>query len=97
MRVNTFTDMPDFTNAACAGTDPESFFPDSGESLVVVKKVCAGCPERLPCLKYGLENLVDGVWGGVARRPREQMRAKLGITAHPVKLLRLPGDFPVVS
>lgn len=62
-------------SAACAGMDPERFFPDSGNDAEV-KRVCMSCPVRAECLDYALSLpfQVWGIWAGVTERPRRAMR-----------------------
>jgi len=70
--------------AACAGANPETFFPASGEGDVTAKAMCAGCPVRPDCLEYSLRTGPHwGVWGGLndtervalaRRRKRERQR-----------------------
>jgi WhiB family redox-sensing transcriptional regulator len=61
-------------NAPCASADPEAFFPAHGESAHPARRVCAGCPLQLPCLRYALqENIRDGVWGGLTPKQRRKL------------------------
>jgi WhiB family redox-sensing transcriptional regulator len=71
--------------AACAGVDPDLFFPDRGASLAGdvdehvdvadARRVCAGCPVRVECLEYALEaGEKFGVWGGTSEKERRAMR-----------------------
>lgn len=60
--------------AACAGTDPDTFHPNKGGtsgSIAYALKVCHRCPVRLSCLKYaldlrarGIDDLRGSIWGG---------------------------------
>lgn len=65
--------------AACAGTDPEAFFPEKGGSTREAKRVCAGCPVRVECLEYALATGQRfGVWGGMSERElRRERRRRL--------------------
>ena len=46
----TFTEPPDWhQHAACAGMDPDLFFPGQGVSLTYARQVCAGCPVKTEC------------------------------------------------
>ena len=59
----------------CAETDPEAFFPEKGGSTREAKRVCAGCPVRLQCLEYALDNDERfGIWGGLSERERRRLR-----------------------
>ncbi len=62
-------------DALCAETDPEAFFPEKGGSTREAKRVCAGCPVRLQCLEYALDNDERfGIWGGLSERERRRLR-----------------------
>lgn len=57
----------------CAQTDPELFFPESGESTKLARSVCAACDVREQCLEYAIKNdEKDGIWGGL--NPTERKR-----------------------
>lgn len=70
---------------ACLGEDPELFFP-LGESKAFAdqireaKQVCAGCPVREQCLKFGMAQS-DGIFGGLTADERRAMRAAAKRTA----------------
>lgn len=94
--VQTFTEAltrrPDWhTQAACRGAGPDLFFPDtrqSDEAVDTVRSYCNGCPVRLECLEAGLSQSDRddfGVWGGVGRKERRDMRrrAKRGPNGDP--------------
>lgn len=50
---------------ACAGLDPEQFFPEDDATLALARKVCAGCPLQDVCRSLGLSRGESGVWGGL--------------------------------
>lgn len=73
---------------SCASVDPELFFPQEEEiypgkivstyiDMAAAKKICAGCPLRLECLDYGLQNSEIGIWGGLTESQREAFRRKV--------------------
>ncbi len=63
------------TDALCAQTDPESFFPEKGGSTREAKKICASCDVRGECLEYALANDERfGIWGGLSERERRKLR-----------------------
>jgi len=72
--------------AACAGANPETFFPASGERDATAKAMCASCLVRTECLEYSLRTGPHwGVWGGLneaergtlaRRRKRERQRSR---------------------
>lgn len=49
---------------ACAGGDPEQFFPSDDATLAAAVAVCGGCPLKQTCLGLGLSRAESGVWGG---------------------------------
>ena len=76
--------------ALCAETDPEAFFPEKGGSTREAKRVCVGCPVRMQCLEYALDNDERfGIWGGLSER--ERRRVKLSRRSEPLSALA-PGS-----
>ncbi|WP_442814277.1 WhiB family transcriptional regulator [Streptomyces sp. NBC_01198] len=67
-------------DAACAGKDPEVFFPvsESGAGLRQIaeaKHICARCPVAEACLDWALRTRQpDGVWGGMSTGERHAVR-----------------------
>ena len=60
--------------ALCAEADPDEWFPEKGGSSRKAKAICAGCPSRLPCLEYALENNEGyGIWGGLSEQERHRL------------------------
>lgn len=49
---------------ACAGRDPEQFFPTDEATLADAVAVCGTCVLRDTCLDLGLSRAESGVWGG---------------------------------
>jgi WhiB family redox-sensing transcriptional regulator len=63
------------TDALCAQTDPEAFFPEKGGSTRDAKRICTGCTVRGECLEYALQNDERfGIWGGLSERERRKLR-----------------------
>lgn len=68
--------------AACAGEEPDLFFPvgSTGPALAQIKaakQVCARCPVRAECLAFALDTRqVFGVWGGLSEDERDQLRRR---------------------
>lgn len=64
---------PALSGPACAGEDPDLFFPPDGERagdrllrVARAKAVCAGCPVRGRCLELAAGRGERwGIWGGV--------------------------------
>lgn len=57
----TAPDMP----WACAGADPDQFFPEDDATLALARDLCARCPLRDVCRQLGLARGESGVWGGL--------------------------------
>ncbi|UOQ91144.1 WhiB family transcriptional regulator [Agromyces endophyticus] len=65
------------SDALCAQTDPEAFFPEKGGSTRDAKKICTGCEVRAECLEYALGNDERfGIWGGLSERERRKLRKR---------------------
>ena len=63
------------TDALCAQTDPEAFFPEKGGSTREAKAVCQRCDVRDQCLRVALANDERfGIWGGLSERERRRLR-----------------------
>lgn len=59
---------------ACAGIDPEVFYPDRGDSKTAkqARELCGRCPVRQPCLDWAVETRQRwGVWGGTTPEERK--------------------------
>lgn len=66
------------SDALCAQTDPEAFFPEKGGSTREAKKVCTGCEVRSECLEYALANDERfGIWGGLSERERRKLKRRV--------------------
>jgi len=67
------------SDALCAQTDPEAFFPEKGGSTREAKRICDGCEVRGECLDYALANDERfGIWGGLSERERRKLRRNVG-------------------
>lgn len=66
---------PWMSEALCAETAPEMFFPEKGASLAAAKRLCAACDVRERCLEYALaNNLQDGIYAGLSPKERAKLR-----------------------
>jgi WhiB family redox-sensing transcriptional regulator len=71
---------PDVTwmdDASCLGTDPDAWCGDLSNHIEVtyLKRICTGCPVRIPCLTYALnEGHIHGIWGGTTPNERHRMQ-----------------------
>jgi WhiB family redox-sensing transcriptional regulator len=67
-----------FEYAACKDMDTDDFFPEKGQNIGDLRKVCESCPVRGRCLEYAIKhNLTDGLWGGYSPSQRETIKRKL--------------------
>jgi WhiB family redox-sensing transcriptional regulator len=65
------------SQALCAQTDPEAFFPEKGGSTREAKRVCLSCEVRVECLEYALaQDERFGIWGGLSERERRRLKRK---------------------
>lgn len=65
------------TDALCAQTDPEAFFPEKGGSTRDAKRICTSCDVRDACLEYALQNDERfGIWGGLSERERRKLKRR---------------------
>ncbi len=66
--------------AACAGENVNTFFPDMPNSrALAAKAICKTCPVVDQCLQHALVNNEQGVWGNKTENERKKLRRKLGI------------------
>ncbi len=66
------------TDALCAQTDPEAFFPEKGGSTRDAKRICTSCDVRGECLEYALNNDERfGIWGGLSERERRKLKRRV--------------------
>ncbi|WP_125132613.1 WhiB family transcriptional regulator [Microbacterium sp. 10M-3C3] len=67
------------SDALCAQTDPEAFFPEKGGSTRDAKRICTTCDVRDQCLEYALQNDERfGIWGGLSERERRKLKRRAG-------------------
>lgn len=65
------------TDALCAQTDPEAFFPEKGGSTRDAKRICTTCDVADRCLEYALQNDERfGIWGGLSERERRKLKRR---------------------
>ena len=76
--------------AACAGTNPEDWFPQPGPGrrgkafgqnisayeaeVARLTAICKGCPSQADCLEDALKHDAAGIWGGTTAEQRRGMR-----------------------
>ena len=66
------------SQALCAQTDPDIFFPEKGGSTAPAMAICKNCTVRAQCLDYALTNDIrGGIYGGMSDNERkDRNRAK---------------------
>lgn len=71
------------SEALCAQIDAEPFFPESGGTPHLGKKLCAtGCPVKDQCLEWALAtDQRYGVWGGLSESERRALKAGAPVPA----------------
>jgi WhiB family redox-sensing transcriptional regulator len=71
------TDTLWMRRANCSGSQVDHWHIGRGESSAPAKRVCAGCPVRVPCLDYALTTRQEwGIWGGLTEDERERLRKR---------------------
>lgn len=59
---------------ACAGANPEIFFPGPSGNARAAREICSLCPHRQACLDWALETeQAFGVYGGTSPDERARM------------------------
>lgn len=67
--------IPWMSDAVCATTGGDVFFPAKGDSAAPAKTICKQCPVAAECLAYALDRgITKGIWGGKTPRQRTQLR-----------------------
>lgn len=68
------TPLPWITSdAACLNHDPSLWDDENATDTREAKRICQGCPLRIPCVEWALENREHGVWGGTSEAQRRQL------------------------
>lgn len=70
----------DNSRAACAGKDPDLFYPEEENeaSTVIARQICSSCPVREECLHHAIRwKEEDGIWGGLNSRERFNLGRRL--------------------
>lgn len=71
-------EMPGYP--ACAGTDPELFFPEQGDNYAsrMARRICTTCPIMVWCRETHI-NEQYGIWGATTSRQRQHIRVGRGL------------------
>lgn len=69
---------PNYPKAACAGQDPELWFPTgNGPTIKLALNVCHMCPHEAECFLYAMDTPeLAGIWGGTTLAARDRLRAE---------------------
>lgn len=66
-----------FVLGECNGLSVRWFFPERGESITEVRKVCKRCVIKTDCLEFAMDNDIQhGIWGGTSERERRSIRRR---------------------
>lgn len=71
--MSAYPDDPWWTQAKCAGLNPNLFFPQR-EGHHPQIRICHTCPVQQPCIQYALQDGGPGHWGGTTQQTRRQAR-----------------------
>lgn len=63
-----------YAEAACAGLPPTIFDGLSIVDIGAAKEICSGCPVRLACLDWAMDNEAFGIWGALTPAERDRLR-----------------------
>ncbi|GAA2653452.1 WhiB family transcriptional regulator [Nonomuraea recticatena] len=65
---------PWWSLAACAGSDPDLFYPPHGAASPEAMRICRACPVRTECLIHCLlHGETYGIWGGTTEAERRKI------------------------
>lgn len=64
--------------SACAGADPDLFFPLTPADQTAAKAICHRCPVATACLTFAYNHPgTTGVWGGTTENDRANYRRQV--------------------
>lgn len=72
-------------NAACAGEDPDTFFPRGAGPAAQrqtrhAKVICFRCPSQPDCAQWAIDNRIGfGVFGGMSESERRTILRRRGV------------------
>lgn len=90
---NLIAPRPWVRDAACAGKDPDLFFPTSGQQgqEAEAKAVCARCPVAGECLAEALKNReAYGVFGGLNVSERSRLVKGAPVKKRQARVCKMP-------
>lgn len=79
---------------ACADKDPDMFFPEGKDHLVLVRSakiVCSDCPLASMCLDYAVNTKQWGIWGGTTMKERKLLKRESARSEYIRTLRRTKG------
>lgn len=69
----------------CAEVGGDYWFPENEvgyapqQNVLYAKSICGKCPHQTECAKWGINNEIFGIWGGLTPRSRSAIRRQQGI------------------
>lgn len=61
----------------CKETDPNLFYPETGDNAKPAKSICRSCPVQLMCAQYAIDNKEEfGIWGGLSAETTKRLRRR---------------------
>lgn len=94
IRTHLAKSLPKLDNPAChtPDLDPDLFFPESAEEYVqtreAIRKICGGCPARVECLAYAIDNNETyGIWGGMNNVERSRITHRVPSSSQAKEIL----------
>jgi hypothetical protein len=68
-------------DASCQGLNTDMFFTEVGQNPdPALIRMCKACPVKQQCIEYALKYSLEGIWGGMGQRGRENYRRRQKIT-----------------
>jgi WhiB family redox-sensing transcriptional regulator len=87
--------MLDISDALCAQTDPDLFFPETEiNKSIQARQLCVQCPLMESCLRESLGQMKEhdwGIWGGST--PQQRRRINRGLATVEQILNEIRKDF----
>jgi hypothetical protein len=60
----------------CVGENPDAFFPSHGDPGTEARRICGICSVLADCLEYAIEADEHGIWGGLDKDERRNLRRR---------------------
>lgn len=75
-----------FEAPLCASIGNDFWYPEKEDGFIgqkglrLAKSICSQCNHKTECAEWGINREVHGIWGGLAPRERQAIRATRKIT-----------------